>query len=178
MLGNIWILVAAVAVLFVAAGLFWRPMRAAWREARLAEARRDFHRQRERLEAKFVQLAAGRAKPDGPQWADCEFDDDVAYVRSRSTGEVSALVAVTVHFEGVEEEPGPGERNLGERGELSAHASGSLRAATAVFRFDGSHWETDGRAIFNLTPSEAIHLYRRDFEMIGQEVADRPKTGI
>jgi len=162
MLGNIWILVAAVAVLFVAAGLFWRPMRAAWREARLAEARRDFHRQRERLEAKFVQLAAGRAKPDGPQWADCEFDDDVAYARSRSTGELSAFVAVSIEMEDIE-----------DRSPDTPGAVGNLRAATAVFRFDGDHWETDGRAIFNLTPTEAIHFYQRDLEMVGQEVAQR-----
>jgi hypothetical protein len=50
---------------------------------------------------------------------------------------------------------------------------GGERAATAVFRFDRDHWETDGRAIFNLTPTEAINFYHRDLEMVGREVAQR-----
>lgn len=159
--GLIWILLAAAIGLGVVAGLIWRPIRAAWRGARFAEACRDFHRQRERLEAKFVQLGSIHAKPDAPRWTDCQFDDDVAYARNRSTGELSAFVAVTIEMELLE-----------GRSSGSSDAVGNLRAATAVFRFDRDHWETDGRAIFNLTPTEAIHFYQRDLEMIGQEVAD------
>ena len=47
------------------------------------------------------------------------------------------------------------------------------RDATAVFRFDGTRWETDGRALFNVTPAEAIHLYRRKLEMVACEMAPR-----
>ena len=47
------------------------------------------------------------------------------------------------------------------------------REATAVFRFDGRHWDTEGRAIFNLTPTEAIHFFERDLEMVGQELMHR-----
>lgn len=155
---------SAVAIsLLVGAVLVWRPLRAARREARFAVACRDFHRQRERLEAKFVQLGTVGPKPDAPRWTDCQFDDDVAYARNRSSGELSAFVAVSIEMEDV------GQRSTGP-----SDAVGNLRAATAVFRFDGNHWETDGRAIFNLTPTEAIHFYHRDLVMVGREVAHRP----
>lgn len=159
---HFWIVLAA-AILFVAgAGLIWRPIRAAWRERRFAQARRGFHWQRERLEAKFVQL--GSTNIYGPRWTDCEFDDDVAYARNRSTGELYAYVAVTIEMERLGREHSTG----------ASEAVGNLRAATAVFRFDRDHWETDGRVILNLSPTEAIHLYRRDLEMVGQELAERP----
>ena len=158
----LWGLVAVGLCLVVAVALIWRPLMAARREARFALACRDFHRQRERLETKFVQLGIVGTRADGPRWSDCQFEDDVAYARSRSTGELSAYVAVTIEMEAHESHPAP-----------SPGAVGNLRAATAVFRFDGDHWETEGRAIFNLTPTEAIHFYHRDLEMVGQELSGR-----
>ena len=163
MTAVLWVVLALAICVAVGAGLVWRPLWAARRDARFALACRDFHRQRERLEAKFVQLGTVGAKPDGPRWADCYFDDDVAYARNRSTGELSAFVAVTIETEYLQ------NRSPGGSG-----AVGNLRSATAVFRFDKDHWETDGRAIFNLTPTEAIHFYQRDLVMIGQEVFERP----
>jgi hypothetical protein len=159
----LWILLVIAICLLVGGALVWRPFFAARREARFAEACRGFHHQRERLEAKFVQLGTAGTKPEGPRWTDCYFDDDVAYARSRSTGELSAFVAVTIEMD-----------DLDPRSSGAPDAVGNLRSATAVFRFDGDHWETDGRAIFNLTPTEAIHFYQRDLEMIAQEVAHRP----
>ena len=159
----LWILAVAVGSLLVGGGLVWRPIMLARRRRRFVEACRHFHRQRERLEAKFVQLGLVGTKAEGPRWADCFFDDDVAYARSRSTGELSAFVAVTIEMD-----------EFDRRSAGAPDAVGNLRSATAVFRFDGNHWETDGRAIFNLTPTEAIHFYQRDLEMIGQEVAHPP----
>ncbi len=159
---ELWWILAAVAGLSVAILLIWRSMRIARREARFAVTRRDFHAQRERLEAKFVQLASVHAKPRGPHWADCDFDDDVAYVRDRRTGQLQAFVGVTVAIE-----------NFDDASTRAGEAIGNLRAGTAVFRFDRDHWETDGRAILNLTPTEAIRLYRRDLEMVDQELAQR-----
>lgn len=157
-----WLILVAVGA-FVAVVVFvWRPMRAASQEARFAQARRDFHTQRERLEFKFIQLASADAKPNGPHWADCDFDDDVAYVRNRNTGELSAFVAVTVAADDFEDSP----TGIGD-------LVGNLRTGTAVFRFDGDHWETDGRAMLNLSPTEAIRFYRNDLEMVDQELAGR-----
>ena len=154
-----WILIPAAAML-AAFVLIWRPVRAASREARFAQARRDFHAQRERLEMKFIYLAGAHARSRALHWADCEFDDDVAYVRNRSTGELSAFVAVTVATDDLDD-PAAGMGGL----------VGNLRAGTAVFRFDRSHWETDGRAILNLSPTEAIRFYQNDLEMVDQEFA-------
>jgi len=145
---------AAVTALMVV----WRPNRTASREARLAQTRHDFHWQRERLEAKFIRLASSKAGPNAPFWDDCEFDDDVTYVKNRKTGELSAFVALTVAVGGCV------DSTSGDRGRL-----GNLRAGTAVFRFDDSHWETDGRAILNLSPTEAIRFYQSRLEMVGQE---------
>lgn len=156
-----WLLLGAAAVLAVFV-LVWRPMRAASREARFVQARRDFHAQRERLEVKFIQLAAANAQLRTLHWDDCDFDDDVAYVRNRSTRELSAFVAVTVAADDFDD-PSAGMGGL----------VGNLRAGTAVFRFDRDHWETDGKAILNLSPTEAIRFYENDLEMVDQELAHR-----
>lgn len=138
-----------------------RPLLAARREALFAKARRSFHWERERLEARFLQLGLVSTKPDAPRWTDCDFDDDVAYARSRSSGELSAFVAVTIEM-------------WDDCCLDTVDAADNLRDATAVFRFDRGHWKTDGRAIFNLSPTEAIHFYQRDLEMVAQELASRP----
>jgi hypothetical protein len=131
------------------------------REARFARIQREFHAQRERLEAKFVRMAVARAKLAYPRWEDCEFADDVSYVRHRTTGELSAFVAVSVT---VEENPECIDFHGGD-------AIGKMQLGTAVFRFDRNHWETDGRTILNLNPAEAIRYFRRDWKIIGQEFA-------
>ena len=150
-------LLAAVAGIVI---ILWQPVRLAARESRLNQAKRNFHRQRERLEAKFIQLASTQAKADSPRWADCEFDDAVAYVRNRATGELSAFVAVTVALQGVHDAMAASTADL----------IGNLRAGTAVFRLDHDHWVTDGRAILNLSPSEAIRFYQDDIEVVAQEL--------
>jgi hypothetical protein len=128
----------------------------------LAHAKQRFHAQRERLEAKFVQLAISQSNPDAPQWSDCTFDDDVAYVRNRTTGQLEAFVAVTIASE-----------NLDAAIRGIPDAVGNLQAGTAVFRFDRDHWDTDGQPILNLTPSEAVQRFRNEFEVVAEEFARR-----
>ncbi len=153
-----WILLVGGLTAAAIAGLVWRPLRARLLECQFSRARRDFHRQRERLEAKFVALAATRGEIEPDAWEHCQFDDDVAYVRNRSTGELSAFGAVSLGI---------------DMYDVRTHGShellGNLRAGTAVFRFDGRRWDTDGRAILNLSPVEAIRFYRDDLEVVGQE---------
>jgi len=136
------------------------PIRRRSRQVQFLQARHGFHIQREWLEAKFISRATAHMGPDACHWTDCMFADDVAYVRSRSTGELSALVAVTIATE---------EDDVGPRG--SADAIGNLQAGTAVFRFDGKHWVTDGRTILNLNPNEAIQYFHRDLEIVDEEPA-------
>jgi hypothetical protein len=94
--------------------------------------------------------------------ADCNFADDVSYVRNRATGELSAFVAVSLAMEDPE-----------SVGSNSGDAVGNLQLGTAVFRFDRDHWETDGRTILNLSPSEAIRFFVNDLEKVGEEFAHR-----
>ncbi len=88
------ILVVAVALLLAVYLLL--PRRKTTVVLRFAQAKRKFHIQREWLEARFLQRAEAHVKPNAPRWADCTFADDVAYVRNRVTGELSAFVAVTI----------------------------------------------------------------------------------
>jgi len=151
-----------IGVILFVLGIFFRrtKRRKTPAPAPLVQAKRRFHIQRERLEAKFLQLASAKAPPDTPRWADCMFADDVAYVRHRTTGELSAFVAVTLATEDLNPD-------------MPAGAADHLQAGTAVFRFDRDHWETDGRAILNLTPLEAIHHFRNEIEIVGEELAHR-----
>ncbi|HZZ73430.1 MAG TPA: hypothetical protein VFE24_14345, partial [Pirellulales bacterium] len=83
----------------------------------------------------------------------------VVYARQRDSGELSALVAATISFEAIE---GGGMEHV--------EAVGNLRAATAVFLFRRGRWSTDGRALFNLNPTEAVKYYQANLELVSQEV--------
>jgi hypothetical protein len=146
--------------LAVVALLAAKPLRNAMQEAQLAEARKQFHIQRERLEAKFVQLAENSGKPRGLRWSGCEFDDDVSYARDRKTSRLTAMVACTISFEAIE---GGGMEEV--------DAVGNLRAGTAVFTFEHNRWSTEGRALFNLNPAEAIAYYSKALVLVGQETS-------
>jgi hypothetical protein len=158
MIVGIVIAAGVCATFVIVAVIVLGPVRSSLRASRYERARRDFHRCRERLEAKFFQLAASTGKPRGLRWTSCDFEDDVSYARDRRTGELRAFVAVTIGFEAVE---GGGMEHV--------EAVGNLRAATAEFRLQGTRWETDGRTIFNLNPIEAIDYYRDNLEIVGQE---------
>jgi len=157
-----WI-VGSMLVGGIAAGIayaaFFTPWRARNRELQLARAMREFHLRREQLEAKFLTKASASGKPRGLRWTDCDFDNDVTYARDKRTGQLSAFVAVTISFEAI---PGGGMEEV--------EAVGNLRAATAVFQLDEKGiWATDGRAIFNLNPSEAVQYYQANLELLGSE---------
>lgn len=153
----------------------WKLVSAAWRRmrnlvrrpskgevdaAQFETARRNFHQYREWLEAKFFELASSSGKPRGLRWTDCDFDNDVTYARDRRTGQLCAFVAVTIAFDAIE-----GGMMEG------VEAVGNLRAASAVFRLDRGRWQTDGRAIFNLSPSEAIAYYQDNLVLVGHEAS-------
>jgi hypothetical protein len=42
----------------------------------------------------------------------------------------------------------------------------NLRAASAVFQLDGDDWGTDGRALFNVNPAQAIERLRQELELV------------
>jgi hypothetical protein len=143
-------LVVAAALAGVALLLRRRPRRAS-----LERARKLFHLRREVLEHRFFQLAAQSGKPRGLEWVDCDFEDEVSYARDRITGELRAFVGVTVRFRAIE----------GGGMEDNANVD-KLKAASAVFLFDGREWGTDGRVVFNLNPAQAIRHFRQELEVV------------
>ena len=154
-----WLLLVGLVALVTLVCISW-PAWGIGREARFARARKDFHAHREWLEVKFIRLAVARAAADAPRWEDCSFDDDVAYVRNRNTKELSAFVAVAMASNDLDSP--------------SAGVSDGTRdscVGTAIFRFDRDHWVTDGRAILNLNPAQAIRYYRNDLEVVDRELA-------
>ena len=156
MAGFWWAVAGAVIGLVLLLVLLWRPARAARQERQYALAQREFRRQREQLEAHFLRLAGESGKPRGLRWVDCDFQNEVTYARDRASGELSALVGVTISFEAIE---GGGMEEV--------EAVGNLRAATAVFQYADGRWATQGRAIFNLNPLEAIQYYQSKLERVG-----------
>ena len=157
---HIIITVAIAVVAALAAFVAMRPLRAARQAERLARAQRDFHRQREPLEAKFIERAAASGKPRGLRWVDVEFDDDVLYARDRRSRRLKALVAIEVSFEAVE---GGGMEEV--------EAVSRVRAATAEFIHDGDRWATEGRVSFTLAPAAAVKYLSSDLELVAEEHA-------
>ena len=139
-------LLAAMVVLIVAL----RP-----RGARPEVARALFIEQRPRLETQFFQAAAASGKPRGLRWTKCEWSPGIELARDRQTGTLVALAGVTISFEAI------------EGGDMEGVAAvGNLRNASAVFTFDGVRWSTQGRAVFNLNPDEAIRHFGAQYEPI------------
>lgn len=149
--------IAIATALLIAAGVgMGRRRRSRRAEAELANAKRLFHQRREWLEARFLTLAGKSGKPRGLAWKDCEFDDPVTLARDRRTGQLRAFVAVTISFTAIE---GGGMEHV--------DAVGNLRAATAVFEMnEDGEWTTAGRAIFNLSPHQAIEHFQHEVKSI------------
>ena len=118
-------------------------------------ARRQFQQQREHLEAKFFTAAASSGKPRGLRWKGCDWGEQVEFARDRRTGQLVALAGVSISFEAV---PGSDMEGL--------PAVGNLRSASAVFAYEGGRWVATGRAVFNLSPDEALHHLQQQYERL------------
>jgi hypothetical protein len=153
-----WI-VGVLIGLFAGIGIgvfFTRRQAANHRQRQFAEAKLQFHRMREQLEAKFLRRAGLTGKPRGLRWSDCEFENDVTYARDRQTGQLSAFVAVTIKFEAI---PGGGMEEV--------EAVNDPKYATAVFHYDPKQqWIPDGSPLYNLNPSEAVRRFHETLELV------------
>ena len=161
MMTTIWILSGVILALFVSIFVaaffvvFFRRRREAAVERAMQENRVTFRQQREWLEARFFTLASESGRPRGLAWVECDFDDEVAFARDRSTGELRALVAVNISFTAI------------EGGDMEDNPNvGRIRAATAIFLHRNGQWETDGRPIMNLDPQQAIDHFQQELEMV------------
>jgi hypothetical protein len=132
--------------------MFWRRAR---RGPRIEQARRLFQFQRERLELQFFQAATASGKPRGLRWKAIDWGESVEFARERASGQLAALVGVTIQFEAVAG---------GDMEGLPAVAN--LRNASAVFFFHDGRWHTSGKAVFNLNPDEALAHFGNQYERL------------
>jgi len=153
-MGWPWLL-AGVLLVGILLLLLRRPLRSLGKEIQVERARESFLLQRERLEAKFMTAAAATGKPRGLRWKDCTFERDVELARERQSGQLVALVPLTVQFEAIEGSDMEG---------LPAVAN--LRNASAVFFFQRGQWLTVGKAVFNLNPVEVIQHFKNRYEHV------------
>jgi len=149
-----WLIGFLILVVLAAAALLWRRGRAFGVQVKLERAREMFKLQRERLEAQFHKAASSSGKPRGLRWVSCQWDDEIAFVRERRTGQLAALVGLTIQFEAI---PGSDMEDL--------PAVANLRTASGVFYFQAGQWGTVGRAIFNMSPGEALEHFSKQYEM-------------
>lgn len=146
------LMIAVVAVLVASASI---PLARRWQDWDAQRAIRLFQLRREVLEAKFFDIARSLGKPRGLRWLDCEWSDDVAFARERTSGMLTAFVAVDIRFEAIEG---------GDMEEVAAVSS--VRDAAAVFHFRHGVWGTGGRALFNMNPRLAIEKLVAEFEPV------------
>jgi hypothetical protein len=153
-----WVILGAAVAAGVALSIWWaRKHSVCHRLRQMANAQRQFYGMREQLEAKFLDTASRSGRPRGLHWTDCEFENDVTFARDRQSGRLCAFVAVTIKFEAM----------LGG-GMEEVEAVGNAKFATAVFYYDTKRlWLTDGRAIFNLNPTEAVRHFQATLEPVG-----------
>jgi hypothetical protein len=121
----------------------------------LPAARGAFAAQRAELEAAFFAAAAASGKPRGLRWKACDWEPGAEFAREIATGNLVALVGVTIQFEAV------------AGGDMEGlPAVGNLRNASAVFFFHDGRWRTTGKAVFNLNPDEVLAHFRNQYERL------------
>jgi hypothetical protein len=135
-------------------------MRPFWRrraQLRLRTLLTRFGWQREQLEARFFDVAAGESEPIGWRWETIDFAQSVSFARDRSTGRLSALVEVEIGLVPRHAPPLP----YGESPPRRQHA-------TAVFQVSRGRWVTKGRLLDNMSPREALHRFPDRYEALPQ----------
>jgi hypothetical protein len=149
------VLVAVVTVVVA------RPLIRRYRRSRLQQAVRQFRFDREHLEAKFFELAAHSGKPRGLRWLGCDWQNAVRFARDVKSGLLTAFVSVEIRF--AAEEGGDME---------DVAAVGTVRDAAALFHWDGRHWGTGGRALFNMDANAAVSRLEGQYTPVEIEASD------
>ncbi len=137
---------------FVLAGLvlvwlarnWWQRRSRAQQHDLFQRAVEEFPRQTDHTK-KFLAAANTTGKPRGLRWVSCELQGQPIFATNEATNEIFGLSGATIGFEAI-----PG----GDMEEVEA--VGDIRYVTAVFQYRNSKWQTDGRAIFNLEPAQAL----------------------
>ena len=116
------------------------------------------------LEARFVTAVGATGKPRGLRWKDCRFDNTLELAREKKTGELYALVPITIQFEAIE---GSDMEGL--------PAVNNLRTATAVFYFQRGQWLTAGPRIV-VSASYTMRKHRDENVINYCHARSRPPT--
>jgi hypothetical protein len=152
---GIWWLAGLVLAGVVVAGILWSKLRAFGREVQGERAQEMFKLQRPRLEHDFLRAAAASGKPRGLSWREILWAEAVEFVRERQSGQIAALVSVSIRFEAV------------AGGDMEGvPAVNDLKNASAVFFFHRGQWHTVGKAIFNKNPDEAVLHFQQQYERL------------
>ncbi|MGQ9503845.1 MAG: hypothetical protein ACUVQG_02465 [Thermogutta sp.] len=144
------------AMIILAAATCWRTVLRLWRGVRFEKARALFHRERERLEARLVKQIAVPVVTGEMEWLDCEFDNQVTFLRDRRTGGLVALVGVML---------GP---ETSWTVELDEQSRGY---GVAIFRFDNNHWRAEPKIHMNATPDDIIRGFSKAMEVVRRDTA-------
>jgi hypothetical protein len=151
-----------LALLLLTAALGWWVARGYWRKRHVAHqiqrARSQFASQRERLEGEFLEAAAQLGKPRGLRWVRADLTGPPAFAVDRVNGSIFALVGVIIGFEAIE---GGGMEEV--------EAVANLRNGSAVFCWQSGRWTTDGRAVMNLSPADAIEHYKQTLARVADD---------
>src|SRR5262245_33083358 len=151
-----FIVAGIVLVLVIVGGIVWLLRQP--EPISVPEARGAFDSQRPDLEREFFAAASATGKPRGLRWKSCEFGAGATLARDLRGQDLVALVPVTIAFEAI---PGSDMEGL--------PAVGNLRSATAVFSYRNRRWMTAGRAVFNLSPAEAIRHFHGQYEPVSED---------
>jgi hypothetical protein len=143
----------ASAIILAFVWLSWRHRQS---EIRFQNAVTSFPQQ-SGLGEQFLKAANATGKPRGLRWVSCELQGAPIFTTGRNAGEVYGLSGATIGFEAI-----PG----GDMEEVEA--VDDIRYVTAVFVYRGGSWQTDGRAIFNLEPAQAIERLSETTQFIGR----------
>jgi len=138
----------------------WKPIRKRWQAKSASRAVSVFRFQREQLESRFFDMAASRGKPRGLRWVECEWLPPVTFARDLTSGLLTAFVSVQIRFEAIE---GSDMEDV--------EAVGMVRDAAAVFHFGQGRWGTGGRALFNMSPRDALERLDDQFEPVSGDAA-------
>ncbi len=148
------IVLVGVAIALVA-GWLWRRWRVAQLQAQRQLARLQFADERAELEAVFLKAAAATGKPRGLAWEKCQLGDEHVFAVDRVTGELFAMVGATISFTAI------------AGGDMEdVEAVSNLRYATAVFVYRRGSWHSNGQAVFNLEPAQAVQHYEESLSLL------------
>ena len=154
-MSSVELILVTLLVVAAALAVAWWHGRSRREERRAIQ---EFRAQRERLEAKFFDLAALSGKPRGLRWVNCDWQRDVTFARDAKSSLMTAFVGVEIQFEAI------------EGGDMEdVEAVGTIRDASAVFHYQSGRWGTGGKALFNMNPQEAIQRLTEQFRPVPHE---------